>query len=52
MEETAVILTESKKKTPGFPMRWKISAILSKPSESKRAPRKFLESLDEARRTG
>jgi hypothetical protein len=52
MDETATILTESKKKMHGFPMRWKISAILGTPSESKRAPRKFLESLDEARRTG
>ncbi|MBI2181021.1 MAG: hypothetical protein HYU31_09430 [Deltaproteobacteria bacterium] len=52
MDETAAILTESKKKMRGFPMRWKISANLSTSSESKRAPRKFLESLDEARRTG
>jgi len=52
IEETATFLTESKKKMPGFPTRWKISAILSTPSESQRAPRKFVESLDEASRTG
>jgi len=52
MEETAAILTESKKKMHGFPTRRKISETLSTPSESQRAPRKFLEALDEARRTG
>jgi hypothetical protein len=52
MGEMETILTESEKKMHGFPTRRKISETLSTPSESQRAPRKFLEALDEARRTG
>jgi len=52
MEETAAILTESKKKMLGFPTRRKITEIFGAPSESQRAAHKVLESLDEARRTG
>lgn len=52
IKEIGDILTESKKKSCAFLTGGKRFGIFNMAFKSRYAPRKFLESLDEARRTG